>query len=211
MNEISNAEMRQRLGNISQLQELLFGEQIERYNRQIEQHDRQLERLETNLQKFQLVTEERIERLENRLSQKIDLMASSVDKKIKYLNFKSQEKHQQIEQNLDGLSKHSYENIDILRNSINANTNSLKAEINQSKAAVDEDLKQLKQQVLDKLESNLTKLSSDKVSRGDLAEVLFELCLKLKGTDTNLELPEGDFDSESVEKIDTDLVLRETN
>ena len=40
MNEISKAEMRQRLGNISQLQELLFGEQIEQYNSQIEQHDR---------------------------------------------------------------------------------------------------------------------------------------------------------------------------
>ena len=64
---------------------------------------------------------------------------------------------------------------------------------------------------MDKLESNLATLSSDKVSRGDLAEVLFDLCLKLKGTNTNLELPEGDFDSQSVEKIDTDLVLRETN
>lgn len=211
MNEISKAEMRQRLGNISQLQELLFGEQIEIYNRQIEQHDRQLERLETNLQKFQLVTEDRIEKLENRLSQKIDSLASSLEKKVRYINFKSQEKHQQIDKELDGLSKHSYENIDFLHNSINANTNSLKAEIDRYKAAVDEDLKQLKQQILHKLESNLSTLSSDKVSRGDLAEVLFELCLKLKGTDTNLELPEGDLDSDSVEKIDTDLVLSETN
>ena len=85
-----------------------------------------MERLETNLQKFQLVTEERIEQLENRLSQKIDSLANSFEKKVKYLNFKSQEKHQQIEHDLDGLSKHSYENIDLLRNSINSNTNSLK-------------------------------------------------------------------------------------
>ena len=208
MNEITKAEMRQRLGNISQLQELLFGEQIERYNGQIEQHNRQLERLETNLQKFQLVTEEQIQQLENRLSQKIDSIASSFEKKVKYLNFKTQEKHQQIEQELESLSKHSYENIDLLHNSINANTNSLKADINQSKAAVDEDLKLLKQQILDKLESNLAILSSDKVSREDLAEVLFELCLKLKGADTNLELPEG-IDSQSVEKIDSDLMLPE--
>lgn len=211
MNEITKAEMRKRLGNISQLQDLLFGEQIDEYNCQIEQHNRQLDRLKTNLQKFQLVTEERIEQLENKLSQKIDSLANSFEKKLKYLNFTSQEKYQKVQYELDSLSKHSYENLDLLQNCLNANTNSLRAEINQSKSAVDRDLQLLKQQILDKLEFNLATLSTDKVSRGDLAEVLFELCLKLKGKDVNLDLPEGDRDSQSSEKdVGTDFMLPET-
>ena len=58
----------------------------------------------------------------------------------------------------------------------------------------------MKQQVLEKLESNLSDLSTNKVSRTDLAEVLFELCLKLKSKDA-----EGinELNGELSNKIDT--------
>lgn len=216
MREITKSELRKRLGNISQLQELLFGEQIEQYNYRLEQQDRRLKQLEANSNKFQLNIEEQIERLEDRLLHRIDGIANSLEKKITYLNFTAQEKHREFKHELDTLSKHSYENIDYLQNSLNTNTNNLKAEIDRTKSTIDRDLQQLKQQISEKLASNLDKLAANKVSRTDLAEVLFELCLKLKDTDVDLELPEEELASESHQNnshgsnSQGDLVLPET-
>ena len=211
MQEITKSELRKRLGNISQLQELLFGEQIEQYNYRLEQQDSKLKQLETNAKKFQLNVEEQIERLEDRLLNRIDAIANSLEKKLKYLNFTSQEKHQELQHELDALSKHSYENLDYLQNSLNTNTNNLKAEIDRAKSTIDRDLQQLKQQISDQLETNLDKLTANKVSRTDLAEVLFELCLKLRGTDVTLELPGEELASESnSNNSHGDLMLPET-
>ena len=208
MNELTKEGMRQRLGNIDQLQELLFGEQIDEYDRKLEEHNQRLNRLETNTAKFQSTITERIEQLENKLLERIDSVANSSETKIKYVNLKTQEEQQKIQQQLNSVSQHSYKNIDFLQDSLNTNVNNLKSEIVRSKSALDRDLQLLKDQIADKLEYNLDKLSNNKVSRDDLAEVLFELCLKLKRSDINLELP--DELSEGDNRIKSDLMLPET-
>ncbi|MBE9047571.1 hypothetical protein IQ255_24735 [Pleurocapsales cyanobacterium LEGE 10410] len=206
MNQITKAEMREKLSNITQLQELLFGEQINEYNHKLEQHSQRLNQLEGNSQKFQFVIEERIARLESNLIHKINSIANSLERKIKYLNLTTKEEQSNIRQELEAVSRHSHDNIDFLQNSLNSHTNGLKTEITQSKAALDRDLQLLKQQISEKLESNLSDLSNNKVSCTDLAEVLFELCLKLKGED-ELELPAP---QEQQENQTVDLMLPET-
>lgn len=196
MTKMTKAEIRKRLGNITQLQELLFGEQIDKYNFKLEQYQQKLNQLEANTQRSQLLIDERLAQLETRLLQKINSVANSLEKKISYLNLSVHEKHQQLQQELNTVSQQNSDNIDFLQNNLNTTTNSLKGEITQTKSAIDRDLQLLKQQVLEKLECNLSDLANDKISRTDLAEVLFELCLKLKGVDSNIvnidrELPES--------------------
>lgn len=207
MNQITKAEMRKKLSNITQLQELLFGEQIDEYNHKLEQHNQRLNQLEANSQKFQFVIEERIERLESNLLHKLNSIANSLERKIKYLSLTTKEEQSEIRQELNSLSQHSYDSIDFLQNSLNSYTNSLKTEITESKAASDRDLQLLKQQISEKLESNLSDLSSNKVSRTDLAEVLFELCLKLKGAEADVESPNAENEAENQT---VDLMLPET-
>lgn len=213
MNEITKAEMRKRLGNITQLQELLFGEKIEEYNHKLEQYHQQLNQIEANSQKFQLVIEERITNLEKKLLNNISSVTNSLERKIKYINVSTQQEQTKLQQELDSISKNIYENVDLLQNSINTNTNSLKTEINQTKSTVDQDIQLLKQQLLEKLDSNLSELSSSKISRGDLAEVLFELCLKLKGTDIDQGLSKSEENQELTEsnQAHADLMLPDNN
>ncbi|MGL5940632.1 MAG: hypothetical protein ACRC2S_09630 [Waterburya sp.] len=188
MNEITKAEMRKRLGNITKLQEILFGEQVEAYNQKFKQYNHRLNQLENSQHKFQLVMEERFQQLETKILHQINSLANSLEKKIKYLDLTTKEEHQKIQQELDIISQHNYDNIDFLQNSLNAHASSLKTEITQSKTALDRDLQLLKQQVFSQLDSNLSELSTAKVSRSDLSEILFELCLKLKesGDDFNI-------------------------
>ena len=201
MNQITKAEMRKRLGNITQLQDLLFGEKIEKYDSQLEQYSQRLQQLESETKKFHLIVKERLEQLEESLGNKINSVASTLEKRIKYLEINTQAEQIKIQQEIDALSQNSYDNIDFLQKSLNANTNSLKTEITQSKVALDRDLQLLKQQIFERLESNLAELSASKVSRSTLAEVLFELCLKVKGSDFNFEQEETKTEEASVDFI----------
>ncbi len=212
MNETTKAEIRKRLSNITQLQDILLGDKIDEYDNKFEQYNKRLDSIETKARKCELVTEERITQLEHHLSSRIDSIANSLEKKIKYLNSTTKEEQAKLHQDLDNVSQNNHKNIDFLQNSLNANTNSLKTEITQAKSALERDMQLLKQQVLEKLESNLTELATDKISRQDLAEVLFELSLELRGTKHNLNLPESKLMPGLSEKhqLDTDLILPES-
>jgi len=204
MSEITKDEIRKRLGNITQLQELLFGEQVAQYDRKLDQHNQRLNKLESEFERLQLVISERFDQLENNLTQKINSTANSLARKIKYLSITTQEENSKIQQEVDVISQNNYDNINFLQNRLNSETNSLKTEIVRTKATLDRDVQLLKQQISEKLERNLSELSEGKVSRSDLAELLFELCIKIKGADLVPELPEA-----ATNEISTDLILPE--
>lgn len=185
MTEMTKAEIRKRLGNITQLQELLFGEQIDEYNLKFEQYQQKLNQIEANHQRFQLVIDEKLAQLETRMLQNINAVANSLEKKIKYLNSSLHEKDQQLQQELETISQHNSENINFFHNSLSNSNKNLKEEIIQTQFSLERDMQLLKQKVFQKLEAHLSELSDNKVSRTDLAEVLFELCLKLKGTEAD--------------------------
>lgn len=212
MNEITKAEIRKRLGNITQLQELLFGEQIDEYNHKLEQYSQKINQIEANSQKFQQFIEERITQLEKKQILRLNSVANALEKKIKYVNIVAQQEQAKIQEELNSISQHSYKNIDLLQNSINDHKNSLKTEIIETKSDLEQDLQQLKQQIFEKLESNILELSTNKISRSDLAEVLFELCLKLKDTDVNMEFSncEENLTSSESNHAHSDLILSKT-
>jgi hypothetical protein len=189
MNEITKAEIRRKLGNITQLRDLLFGDQIDEYNSRLEQYHQRLSSLEANLQKSQVAIKAHIVQAEKKLLEQINSVANTWERRSKYYTLKTQEEQHKLQQGLDILSQYSHENLDFLHKSLNTNTNNLKIEIAQSKSDLDRDLTLFKQQLLTKLEANLAELTMNKISRADLAEVLFELSLKLKGTDTDSNSP----------------------
>lgn len=204
MAEITKEEIRNRLGNITQLQELLFGEQIEEYNNKFEQIQKHINKLESELNKVHLDLAERLEQLETSLSQEIESAVDSLEKKLKYLSLTTQEETSKLKQELKNISKTSYDSILLIQENLNSQTNNLKTELVTSKQIVDKDIQTLRQQLLEKIEKNISELSDDKVSRVDLAEVLFELCLKVKGTDFVPVLKEA-----ANNGIKTDFILPE--
>ena len=206
MSKITKTEMREKLGNIKQLQELLFGEQIKEYNQKFDSYYDKINHLESNYQQSQLVLDKRLKELEDKLVAQITLAANALEKKIQYLNLTSKEEHQQIKQDLDFVSQQTRNSIDYLQDSIKIQNSNLKSEINQTKIDLGGEIGLLKQQITDKLNSSLSDLSKGKVSRSDLAEVLFELCLKLKEPNINFEAIK---EEENIQQ--TNMILPEEN
>ena len=199
MNEITKAEIRKRLGNITQLQELLLGDKIDEYNYKLQEFQQRIDALTDKLDDSQATIKQQLDRLESKLLGKIESAIKNTEQIQEYDRSQAQIQQHELQQAIETISEYSHENIDFLRQKINANTNSLKLEISQSKSDLDRDLSLVRQQVLNQLEHSLARLASNKISRTELAEVLFNLCLELKETDRNR-------DSSPVEQAETSSI-----
>lgn len=196
--------MRKRLGNVGQLRDLLLGEQIEEYEANFAQNSQRLEVLESSLIKFQSGVNDRLNKMQDTFSKEINAAVDSLEKKIKYLSLTTHEETSKLKQEIEAKSRSASKSIDTLQNNLRTETSYIKDELFQTRNSLGEDLQNLKQQVLEKIEINLSELSENKVSRTDLSEVLFELCLKLKGSDFVPSLKEA-----TETKMKTEFILPE--
>ena len=202
--EITQEELRERLGNVGQLRDLLLGDKIEEYEANFAQNSQRLDSLESSLIKFQSEVHDSLNKMQDSLSREINAAVDSLEKKITYLSLTTHEETNKLKQEIEAKSSNAFQSIDTLQNKLRAETSYLKDELFQTRNTLGEDLQNLKQQVLEKLESNLSELTENKVSRIDLAEILFELCLKVKGSDFVPRLQEA-----TENQMETKLILPE--
>ena len=209
MTGITKEEMRRKLGNITQLRELLFGEQIEEYERKFDLSFQQINELSTEVKQlegkftaFRADMKQQLYNLENNLSQEIRSAVDSLEKKIQYLNLNTRSETKRLHQEIQEIVQSTDMSLEEMTNNLKSQTKYLKDELSQTRNDLEQESHSLKQQLTEKIEKNLVELTDGKVSRTDLAEVLFELCLKIKGTNMVSEAEEN-----GSEKIATELLL----
>lgn len=190
MTEIAKDEMRQRLGNLTQIRELLFGEQIENYDNRFQQDQKQMEEIESNLQalesnleQFKLDQKHRIDRLQNELSNEIRTAINSLEKKLQYLSLNTSNEVAKINKNIEARTQINSQIIDSFAKKVDTQNQNLKEQVHQTRTNLEKGLVSLKQELLQLLEQDLSELTKNKVSRHELADLLFEDCMKIKGTD----------------------------
>ena len=121
MTELKKSEVRQKLGNITQIRELLFGEQIEEYNRNFEQlkqnnqHlESQIEELSLNLERFKSDTEEHLLQFKNNISEEIKTAINSLEKKLKYLSVNTFTEVNKIYQDIDNKTNTNLQKMELV-------------------------------------------------------------------------------------------------
>ncbi len=176
MADISKEEMRERLGNIDQIRDILFGGQSREYNNRFEQ-------LESNLSLVQQNLQDRIEQMRTALLSELQTSVDVVEKKIKTLTLSTQEETADLRHQLEGTNRKFAHNIDAIRENLDGQTNTMKSEISQSRDKLHEEIQTLRTQVFEELERRFSHLSEGKVARGEMAEILFEVGMRLKKTE----------------------------
>ena len=196
---MNKEEMRQKLSNITQIRELLFGEQAAEYERKfthyqqnIKQIESNIEDLNLNLERFKSDIKEHLLQLKNALSADINTAVDGLEKKLKYLSINTSNELGKINLEIESKTQGNLQIIESTADKFSSQIKHLKAEAEQSHEALEKDLSNLKNQLSEAIEKNLSDLTEAKISRSDLAEVLFELCLKVKGQDANLNEIEYD-------------------
>ena len=183
MTNISKEEIRGRLGNIDQIRDLLFGDKIIEYEQRFAVQQQQIAKLQSEFSNFQLEMRDRLTQLQNSLSTEIRSAVDSLEKKLQYLNLTTHEETSKLQQQLKVAEITNNHNLESLQNTVTNKTNFLQNELNKTQSQLEEDVQSLKKEVFEQLDNAFTSLKEGKVSRTDLAEVLFEICLKMKGTD----------------------------
>ncbi|NET33038.1 MAG: hypothetical protein F6K19_13635 [Cyanothece sp. SIO1E1] len=177
--DLAQSALREQLGNIDQIREILFGPEIRASSNRLEQ-------IETRLSVLKQEVHDRTEEMKQVLSTEIKAEFEALEKKVKTLNLKDNEEKVEIRQQIDRISKQLASNVDVLNETIDQQTTSLRNDFLASRDKLQDDFRGLRKQVSEEMERRIAILTEAKVARGDMAEMLFELGLRLKGSESSL-------------------------
>ena len=197
MSELSKEEMRDRLGNIDQIRDIIIGSQLREFNARFG-------KIETDVSLMEQEMRDRLEEVRTTLLGEIKFAAEAIDKKLKGAIASTQEEQLELRQQIDRSSKKFSTSIENLDKDIDTQTDSIRTQMTQSIGKLQEDVHTLRTQVFEQLDLRFATLTGVKVSRDDMAEILFELGMRLKGTEFVPKLKQAAEDS-----VDTDVRLIE--
>lgn len=183
MAEITKEEMRERLGNIDQIRDIIFGAQLREY-------DTRFDKIESGLSMLQQDLQTRVEQVKTVLSTELRIAVDSIEKKLKSISTNSQEEVADLRQQLDRVNRKFSSSFESLDETIDSKTSALRDDLSATRDKLQEETRQLKAQVFEELDRRFSMLREVKVSRDDMAEILFELGMRLKGTEFAPQLKE---------------------
>ena len=173
MSEIST-DLKDRLGNIEQIRDILFGEKIQTY-------ENRFQSLESSLANFQKEVQKQLKDLREGFSIDLQTSVSSIEKKLQYLSAAADDEIADLRQDLDSTGQKLSTQIVSLNSALDSQTKSIKIEISQVKDNLHNELSNLQKSLLAELEKDYANLLEEKVSKDEIAELFFDFCMKLKG------------------------------
>ncbi|MBD1919624.1 hypothetical protein H6F77_00615 [Microcoleus sp. FACHB-831] len=184
MGEITKEEMRDRLGNIDQIRDIIFGAQLREYANRFD-------KIESDLSLLQQEMRDRVDQVKNVLATELRSSIDSLDNKIKTLNVNVQDENAELRQNIGRVNKKFSTNIETLNETVDQQTNSIRQELSQTREKLHEDVRTLRANIFEDLDRRFSMLRDVKVSRDDMAEILFEVGMRIKGIEFVPELKEA--------------------
>ncbi len=173
MNQMSREDVRERLGNIDQIRDVIFGTQLREY-------DNRFTKLESDMSLLQQEMRSHFEQLKANFSVELKSAVEVLDKKLKSVSLTSQEDAIDLRQQVDRLNRKFSNSVQSLDETLDTQTTSIRDEVLQTKVKLQEDMTGLRELILEELERRFSQLRESKVSKDDMAETLFALGMRIK-------------------------------
>lgn len=187
MAELSKEEMRDRLGNIDKIRDIILGSKLREY-------ENRFERLESELYLAKQETKNQIEQVKSAFSTELQATVDSIDKKISNINLNIQNTQEDVvetKQQIERVNRKVITTKEALNEIIDNQTTSLREDLSKTREKLQNDVSNLKNQIFEELEKRFSLLEDVKVSRDDLAEIMFEVGMRMKKTEFVTELKEA--------------------
>lgn len=184
MGEITRDEIRERLGNIDQIRDIIFGAHLREYTSR-------LDKAESDISAIQQDINDRLNDLKLVLASELRAAVESIDKRLKTISASAQEEAADLRQQFDRINRKFTNSIETLDETVEAQRVALRDEITQTRESLQSDTRELRSLVLEELDRHFSILREDKISKDDMAELLFELGMRLKGSEFVPELREA--------------------
>jgi DNA anti-recombination protein RmuC len=202
MAEVSKESIRERLGNIDQIRDILMGPHLREYDTRIAQ-------LESDLSLMRQDLRDRIDEAKNSFAVELRAAVESLDKRLKAISLTSSEETFDLRQQVDRMNKKFANTVEVLNDGIDKQTNSLRNELAEARNRLQEDVKSLRDQIFDELDRQFTALKQGKVSKDDMAEILFELGMRMKGAELVRQLKEAAETEDAVAEVYSSIAVLE--
>jgi predicted nucleic acid-binding Zn-ribbon protein len=189
-----NQEIRDRLGNIDQIRDILFGNQLRDY-------DNRFRQLESEIAQLRREFDKELHSLREDFSGELNAAVNSLEKKLQYLSAAADEEMADIRQQLDTTDQRLSNSILGIDKNTKNQFLSLRESLSEARNSLDRDIQTLQTQIFEELEKRYSTLSEVKLSRDDLAELLFDLCMRVKGTKFVPEEKEGGDNNQNAELL----------
>jgi uncharacterized phage infection (PIP) family protein YhgE len=184
MGEVTKEEIRERMGNIDLIRDIIFGAKLQEY-------DTGINKLESRLSELEQEMRERTEQVKTECLTEFRAAVESLEEKIKALSLTSQKDNIDVRQQIDRSYKSFSSSIETMDKAVVSQTTSIRKELSETRDKLQEDTRSLKAQIFDELERRFSLLADVKVSRNDMADVLFELGLRMKKAEFSPELKDS--------------------
>ncbi|MBD2149949.1 hypothetical protein H6F44_07415 [Pseudanabaena sp. FACHB-1277] len=181
MGEITKDEIRERLGNIDQIRDIIFGAHLREYNSR-------LDKAEADIAAMQQDVRDRLTDIKSTFTLELRTAVESIDKRLRNIASAAQEETADLRQQFDRISRKFTNNFEILDEAIETQRVALRDELSQTRDSLQNDSRELRSLVLEELDRHFSILRDDKLSKDDMAELLFELGMRLKGSEFVPEL-----------------------
>jgi uncharacterized protein (UPF0335 family) len=184
MGEITRDEIRERLGNIDQIRDIIFGAHLREFTSR-------LDKSEADVAAIQQEVSDRLSELKSVLALELRAAVESIDKRLKTISATPQEEAADLRQQFDRINRKFTNSIETLDETVEAQRVALRDELAQTRDSLQSDTRELRSLVLEELDRHFSILREDKLSKDDMAELLFELGMRLKGSEFVPELREA--------------------
>lgn len=166
-------EVRERLGNIDQIRDIIFGAQIREY-------ETRFGKLESDISLLQQEMRSHVEQIKVSFAAELKAGFDSLDKKLKLFNLNNEEETADLRLSVDRLNRKFSHSVQSLDEELDSQTKSIREDLSQTKVQLEEEVLALKDLVLEEIEQRFSNLRQNKISKDDMAETLFALGMRLK-------------------------------
>ncbi|NJM22289.1 MAG: hypothetical protein HC836_38985 [Richelia sp. RM2_1_2] len=194
MTQMLREEVRERLGNIDQIRDIIFGAQIREY-------ETRFGKLESDISHLQQEMPSHVEQLKLSFTAELKAGFEILEKKLKLFNFNREEEATDLRLSVDRLNRKFSSCIQSLDEELDSQTKSIREDISQTKVQLEEEVLALRDLVLEEIERHFSNLRHSKVSKDDMAEILFALGMRLKENEFIPMLREAADDNSKINSV----------
>ncbi|MEO1429850.1 MAG: hypothetical protein AAFV71_12445 [Cyanobacteria bacterium J06633_8] len=173
MTQMLREEVRERLGNIDQIRDIIFGAQIREY-------ETRFGKLESEISLLQQEMRSHVEQLKVSFTAELKAGFDNLEKKLKLFNLNNEEEAADLRLSVDRLNRKFSNSVQSLDEELDAQTKSIREDVSQTRVQLEEEVLALRDLVLEEIEQRFSNLRQAKVSKDDMAETLFALGMRLK-------------------------------
>ena len=151
MGEITRDEIRERLGNIDQIRDIIFGAHLREFTSR-------LDKSEADIAAVQQEVSDRLSELKSALALELRAAVESIDKRLKTISATTQEEAADLRQQFDRINRKFTNSIETLDETVEAQRVALRDELAQTRDSLQGDTRELRSLVLEELALVLLKL-----------------------------------------------------